>query len=83
VVNGEDFNRPSEHERKVAQEEDDRGRDDEQPGGSENPVTGDAGASSYEQEVEAEKRGETAEQLDDHGDDEDAPVDSAYRPRTG
>ena len=84
MVSGEDFNRPSEHEQKVAAEEHDRGRDDESPmGGSQNAVTGEGVSSTYEREVEAEQRGENADQLDDAGDDADAPVDSAYRPSTG
>jgi hypothetical protein len=84
VVSGEDFNRPSEHEREIARQEHDRGRDDESPmGGSDNRVTGEGVSSTYEREVEAEQRGEHADQLDEGRDEADAPVDSAYRPRTG
>ena len=73
MVSEESFNQPSEHEQEVAQEERERAGD-----------TGtDAPRSMYEREVDAEQQGTTAEQLDDQGDDEEAPLDSAYRPRTG
>jgi hypothetical protein len=72
-VSDESFNQPSEHEQQVAREEHEREGD-----------TGTAATrSTYEREVEAEERGTSAEQLDDQGDDADAPIDSAYRPRSG
>lgn len=67
------FNQPSEHEQQVAREERDAESDHE----------ADASRSTYEREVDAEQQGTTAEQLDDQGDDEEAPLDSAYRPKTG
>ena len=73
MVSGEDFTQPSEHEREVAREE--RRRTGE--GADESR------GSTYEREVDAEQRGTTAEGLDDAGDDAPAPVDSAYRPKTG
>ena len=72
-MNDESFTQPSEHERQVAQEEHER----------EGDSGADAPRSTYEREVDAEQQGTTAEQLDDHADDEEAPIDSAYRPKTG
>jgi hypothetical protein len=73
LVSSESFNQPSQHEQEVAREERERAGD---PGA-------DASRSTYEREVDAEQRGTTADELDDHGDDEEAPVESAYRPKSG
>ena len=72
-MNDESFNQPSEHEREVAREEHER---TDGPGA-------DAPRSTYEREVDAEQQGTTAEQLDDNADEEEAPLESAYRPKTG
>ncbi|HEX6655186.1 MAG TPA: hypothetical protein VF153_03135 [Candidatus Limnocylindria bacterium] len=72
-MSDESFNQPSEHEQEVAQEE----REREGDSGT------DASHSTYEREVDAEQQGTTAEQLDDQADDEESPLDSAYRPKTG
>ncbi|HEX2193386.1 MAG TPA: hypothetical protein VHK63_00220 [Candidatus Limnocylindria bacterium] len=78
-----DFTQQSEHEERVAQVEE-RGTEPAHTGppGSADRVVGDPGAPSYAEEVEAEHRGETAEDLQP-ADDSDAPLDSAYKPRTG
>ena len=73
VVSDESFNQPSEHEQQVAEQEREHAGDS----------GADASRSTYEREVDAEQQGTTAEQLDDRGDDAEAPVESAYRPKTG
>jgi hypothetical protein len=74
----------TEHERRVAEEEqlrrdpsidawsrpDDRTRDD-------------AAAESYEREIEAERRGMTAEELEAEKKDDNTPLDVAYKPKSG
>jgi hypothetical protein len=72
-MSDESFNQPSEHEQEVAQHERERAGEPE----------ADASRSTYEREVDAEQQGTTAAQLDDEGDDGEAPVDSAYRPKSG
>jgi hypothetical protein len=72
-VRDDSLNQPSEHEQQVAQEERERGGEpDTQPS-----------RSAYDREVEADKEGTTADQLKERGDDSDAPLDAAYRPKTG
>lgn len=72
-MSDESMSQSSEHEQEVAKEEHER----------EGASGADAPRSTYEREVDAEQHGMTAEQLDDQGDDEEAPIDSAYRPKTG
>ncbi|HET6380803.1 MAG TPA: hypothetical protein VFH63_07175 [candidate division Zixibacteria bacterium] len=91
MTDTEDIRQPSEHERRVTEEMEKRsgrsegplGRDDVLTHGDETADTA-AGSSdrpSYEEEVEAERSGTTA---DDLGEDEDGtPLDSAYRPSSG
>ena len=75
---------PTEHERRVAEEE--RARDGSPmapPEGSTDDVTGDAQAPTYGEEVDAEREGRRADQSEPGADDSDAPLDSAYKPRSG
>jgi hypothetical protein len=78
-----DFTQPSEHEKRVL---------DERTGqtGEESPeeMTGEAsaevGTTPYEAEVEAERRGTTADDVArDVGEDEAQPLDAGYKPKTG
>lgn len=77
---------PSEHERRVAEE---MGQDEERTDrgglvGTTEPAPGEVGTTEYEQEVEAERRGATAEDLRGEREDEDAPPPgAAYKPRSG
>ncbi len=74
-----DTPRQTEHERRVEQELEAQTGEPVSPesGGSANRYTGDAGAQDYEEEVEAEQEGRTAEQ------DERDEAPPAYRRRSG
>lgn len=80
-MNDRDFEQPSQHEREVLAER--RERDDEV-----DDLTGEApgevGTTPYEAEVDAERRGSSAEHVArEAGRDEAEPLDSAYQPKTG
>lgn len=79
------FHQPTEHERRVAEEERDQGSADASPNpaGSQNRVTGDAEAPDYETEIEAERTGTTAEQVEERDEEDRGPLDASYRPRSG
>jgi len=64
---------PTEHERQVAEELAERtGRPEGEPD-----------APSYEDEIEAERRGTTADQLEREDEEPDAVPDVAYKPKSG
>lgn len=78
-----DFTQPSEHEKRVLEE-----RAEESGIDSPEEMTGEApaevGTTSYEAEVEAERRGTTADEVaSEAGEDERTPLDSGFRPRSG
>jgi hypothetical protein len=77
-----DEDRPDAHERKVIDEEDRATGEptSSAPEGSENRYTGAAGESSYEAEVEAERQGTTADEVER---EEDEPAGEAARWYTG
>lgn len=81
-----DFTQPSEHEERVAEELEERTGEPVHtgPAGSTDRVAGDPGTPSYGAEIEAERSGVSGEDVDEEtDDDESAPLDSAYQPRTG
>lgn len=81
-----DPTQPTEHEERVVEEMEERTGEPVTtgPAGSTNRVMGDPGTPSYETEIEAERRGTTAEEIEDEErEDESTPLDSAYKPRTG
>jgi len=45
--------------------------------------TGDPAKSSYDEEIEAERRGMTAEELEAEKKDDNTPLDVAYKPKSG
>ena len=81
-MTSDDITRPSEHEEDVARQERERKglpTSEILAGGS-----AEVGTTPYEAEVEAERRGTTAEEINDEAArDESEPLDSAYRPRSG
>lgn len=78
-----DFTQPSEHERDVLEERARRsgeGTPEEMAG----EAPGETGTTPYEAEVEAEQRGTTAgDMADEARQDEQQPLDSGYKPRSG
>ena len=81
-MNDRNFNNPSPHEREVLQERQTRSGEDATEMTGREP--GDVGTTPYEAEVEAERRGTTADEVaGDVREDETQPLDSGYQPRTG
>jgi hypothetical protein len=81
-----DFTQPSEHEERVSEELEERTGEPAHtgPAGSSDRITGDPGVPSYGAEVEAERTGVSGEEIaEEAAEDESAPLDSAYRPRSG
>ena len=80
-MNEQDPTRPTAHESRVAEEEEKR------TGGPQLPtdvIAGEPGAPSSEAELEAERRGTTADAIEEEmAEDERTPLDSAYRPKSG
>lgn len=77
-----DFNDPSPHEREVLREREKRSDQDATEMTGRDP--GDVGTTPYEAEIEAERRGTTADEgAGEVGEDEAQPLDSGYQPRTG
>ncbi|HEX6127981.1 MAG TPA: hypothetical protein VF071_03060 [Candidatus Limnocylindria bacterium] len=77
------FTQPSEHEKAVR---DERARQTGEDGPEEltGEAAGETGTTPYEAEVEAEQRGTTAgDMADEIREDEQQPLDSGYKPRTG
>lgn len=77
-----DEDRPDPHERKVIEKEEEITGEpiSPSPEGSENRYTGDAGDTNYEAEVEAEREGTTADEVER---EEDQPAGEAARWYTG
>lgn len=77
-----DFTQPSEHERRVLEERTETiGEDATKLTGR---SAGEVGTTPYEAEVEAERRGTTADEiLADVAEDEAQPLDAGYKPKTG
>jgi hypothetical protein len=76
------FNQPSQHEREVLDEREERSGDDATDLTGEAP--GEVGTTSYEAEIEAERRGTTADEVaGEVSEDERTPLDSGFRPRSG
>jgi hypothetical protein len=67
--------RQTEHERRVAALED--GSEREGPMGEREEVAGETGPTPYDREVEAERRGRSADEIPN----DDTPLDEAYRPQ--
>lgn len=86
-MNDEDPVRQTEHEGRVADaEEAARTRDPlgREPGLEADEDGGTPDAASSESELAAERRGTTADEVDEEiAEDERTPLDSAYQPRTG
>ena len=81
-----DPTQPTEHENRVAREMDEEARDagDLTSGGPVDRFAADARDASSETEVEAERRGTTADDVEDEVDrDERTPLDAAYTPKSG
>jgi hypothetical protein len=78
-----DFTQPSEHEEDVLEQRARRsGQDSLEEMTGEAP--GETGTTPYEAEVEAERRGTTADEVaGEVREDEAQPLDSGYQPRTG
>jgi hypothetical protein len=77
-----DFNQPSQHEREVLEEREKRSAEDASEGAGRESA--DVGTTPYEAEIEAERRGTTADEVaGEVRDDEAQPLDSGYQPRTG
>lgn len=77
------FDEPTEHEREViAAREERRGEDTPESMTGEAP--GEVGTTPYEAEVEAERRGTTADEVaGEVGEDEAQPLDAGFRPKSG
>ncbi len=77
------MNQPSPHEREVVPErEEDLAEDTPEAMTGETPS--EMGTTPYEAEVEAERRGTTADEVaGDVEDDEAQPLDAGYRPKSG
>ncbi|HEX2140968.1 MAG TPA: hypothetical protein VHK28_01665 [Candidatus Limnocylindria bacterium] len=84
-----DITQPTEHERRVADELEERTGESEGPLGHDDVLTygdqtdeqaGGTDRPTYDEEVEAERAGTTAEEVRE---DDDSALDSAYKPRTG
>jgi hypothetical protein len=77
-----DFTQPSPHEREVLEE---RGEHtDENATDLTGRTAGEVGTTPYEAEVEAERRGTSADEVADEArEDAEVPLDSGYQPRTG
>jgi hypothetical protein len=67
----------TEHERRVAELED-GDNEHEGPMGKPEPRSGNTGPSPYDREVEAERQGRSADELPN---DDDTPLEEAYRPQ--
>jgi hypothetical protein len=81
-----DSTQPSEHQERVSEELEERTGDPVHtgPAGSTDRTAGDPGAPSYGAEIEAERRGLTADEVAEQTEDEeDSALDSAYKPRSG
>jgi hypothetical protein len=82
-MNDRDFNQPSTHEREVVEEREEQ-LDDETPESMTGEAPAEVGTTSYEAEVEAERRGTTADEVaGEVREDERTPLDSGFRPRSG
>ena len=78
-----DFTRPSQHEKRVLEERSDQ-TGTESPEEMTGEAPGETGTTSYEAEVEAERRGTTADEVaGDVAEDEAQPLDAGYKPKTG
>jgi hypothetical protein len=77
-----DFNEPSPHEREVVDERQEF-PGEERPEAVTGEAPGEVGTTPYEAEVEAERRGTTAEEVAGGGEDEAEPLDAGYRPKSG
>jgi hypothetical protein len=77
------LNQPSPHEREVVEERQEF-PGEEGPEAMTGEAPGEVGTTPYEAEVEAERRGTTAEEVaGDVGEDEAQPLDAGYRPKSG
>ena len=82
-MNDRDFNQPSPHEREVVEEREEQ-LGDETPESMTGEAPAEVGTTSYEAEVEAERRGTTADEVaGDAERDEAEPLDVGYKPKTG
>lgn len=82
-MNDRDFNQPSPHERGVVEEREEQ-LGEEAPESITGEAAGEVGTTSYEAEIEAERRGTTADEVaGEVSEDERTPLDSGFRPRSG
>lgn len=76
-------NQPSQHEREVVDEREEL-RGDETPESMTGEAPGEVGTTPYEAEVEAERRGTSADDVaGDVAEDEEQPLDAGFRPKSG
>lgn len=77
------FKQPSEHEERVLEEREEK-RGDDRPESMTGEAPAETGTTPYEAEVEAERRGTTADDLaGEVREDEQQPLDAGYKPKTG
>lgn len=63
---------------------DDRDRTNDTPESMTGDAPGEVGTTEYEAEVEAERRGTSADEVaDEAAEDESQPLDSGFRPKSG
>lgn len=76
-------NQPSQHEREVVEEREEL-LGDETPESMTGEAPGEVGTTPYEAEVEAERRGTSADDVaGDVAEDEAQPLDAGFRPKSG
>jgi hypothetical protein len=77
------LNQPSPHEREVVEEREEQ-LGEETPEAMTGEAPAETGTTPYEAEVEAERRGTTADEIaGEVGDDAAQPLDAGYRPKSG
>jgi len=76
-------NQPSPHEREVVEEREEQ-LGEETPESMTGEAPAEVGTTPYDAEVEAERRGTTADEIGgDVAEDEAQPLDAGYRPKSG
>jgi hypothetical protein len=77
------FTEPTQHEREVIAEREAQ-RGDDTPASMTGEAPGEVGTTAYEAEVEAERRGTTADEVvEEVSEDSSQPLDAGFRPRSG